>query len=193
MEDRGRTADVSKQTASGIKPWLPRKWNEFLGDPKTNAVAERLYKDNPEHLAQVKEIANVLKDANLAGRAGTVINPSGTNQAKRGGISLAEVQAKSVDVARGRLSAGYFVTYLASRAANRLVSRQSEAAFQKLLDRALLDPEVAAALLTKYNPANRAAMARGAKLWLGNQASHLIEMFTDEDDETKKAVMEGKQ
>ena len=65
-------------------------------------------------------------------------------------------------------------------------------AINELLDKALLDPDVAAALVKEYNPANRAALARKAKAWTGNQAATLIEMLNDDPDaETKNAITGG--
>jgi hypothetical protein len=59
----------------------------------------------------------------------------------------------------------------------------------RLLDRAILDPETAPMLLREQNPPNRAAMQRRAKLWLGNQASNVAEMLSeDEHDPVKDAI-----
>ncbi|MEC5291597.1 MULTISPECIES: hypothetical protein [unclassified Aurantimonas] len=191
MENKGRSRDVSAVTkGAGVEPWIPQTWRRWLNEPNVKAVAERLYKDDPEQLERVNEIADALKSVNLGKKAGTAINPSGTAQAQRGNFTMAELQAKSADVARGRLSKMYFVTYFAGRIANRAVSKQAEQAYGKLLDKALLDPEIAKKLLTDYNPANRAAMARSAKAWLGNQASGLIELL-DPEDETTSAIMGG--
>jgi hypothetical protein len=58
------------------------------------------------------------------------------------------------------------------------------------LDRALLNPEIAATLLKENNSANRAAMRRKAKLWLGNEASTFIDLLDDEEeDPVKGAIM----
>ena len=84
---------------------------------------------------------------------------------RNGPITLAEAQSKFYEVRRGKVGPLYAVTYLAGKIAHRLVSKQAEKAYQKLLDEALLNPEVAAALLKAENPANRAALARAAKGW----------------------------
>ena len=188
MEDTGRSRDVSAVTRGGVEPWIPQKWRRWLNQPNVKAVAERLYRDDPDQLKRIDEIAEALRNVNLARKAGTAVNPSGTAQAQRGrNISMAEIQAKSADVARGRLSKLYFVTYFAGRIANRAVSRNAEQAFGKLLDKALLEPDVAKALLTEFNPANRAAMARTAKTFLGNEAATLLDLL-DQPDETVDAI-----
>ena len=77
----------------------------------------------------------------------------------------------------------YAVTYLAGKIAHRLVSKQAEKAYQKLLDEALLNPEVAAALLKAENPANRAALQRAAKGWQAYEVAGLTELLSQLDDE----------
>ena len=66
------------------------------------------------------------------------------------------------------------------------------AAVERLLDKALLDPDVAMELLKDNNPANRAALARKAKGWLGNEASTFVNLMNEDDDETSKTIMEGR-
>ena len=73
------------------------------------------------------------------------------------------------------------------------------ARYQKLLDEALLNPEVAAALLKAENPANRAALARAAKGWQVYEAAGLTELLSqlgdepapEDDDPVISAVMKG--
>jgi hypothetical protein len=64
-------------------------------------------------------------------------------------------------------------------------------AIEKLLDRALVDPDLAAQLLKEGNPANRAALARKAKAFLGNEAAHLAVFFDgdQQEDSVKAAIM----
>lgn len=187
MEKKSRSSNAAMETTTGTDPWLPKKWRTFLEQPNVAAVMDRLYRDQPEHLANIRQIAEALRGVNTGRKAGAAINPSGSAQSLRNGaVTLAEAQAKFIDVQRGRLNPLYAVTYLAGKIANRLVSKQSERAYQMLLDQALLEPEIAAELLRANNPANRAALARKAKGWLGNQASHLIDLLDggDGDDQT---------
>ena len=61
-------------------------------------------------------------------------------------------------------------------------------AINRLLDEALNNPEVAATLLQENNPANRAALARKAKLWFGNEASTIVNLFNEDDDQEDPVV-----
>lgn len=182
MESKSKSSNAAF-AADGVDPWMPKKWKTFLDQPNVAAVAERLYQDNPEHLDSIRQIAEALQGVNMANKAGAALNPSGTaKMLQNGPVTMAEAQAKFIDVQRGRLNPLYAVTYLAGKIANRLVSKKATQAYNLLLDKALLDPEIAAKLLAENNPANRAALARSAKGWLGNQASSLIEILNDEEE-----------
>ncbi len=196
MEERARSTGMTEVGAKGEQAWLPTKWRSFLNDANVRSVAGRLYRDDPEQWARVNEIADVLREAST-GKAGAVANnPSGTATASRGQkVTLAEMQAKGYEVARRRVNLLYFMTFMASRFANRAVASQSEAAFAKLLDKALLDPEVATELLKQNNPANRAVLTRRAKGWLGaeyvNGVNALLGPERGEDDEMLDAIGAG--
>jgi hypothetical protein len=71
----------------------------------------------------------------------------------------------------------------------RVVGKAMEETFSRLLARALLNPEIAAALLKENNPANRAAMRRRAKLWQGNDASTFLDILDDEEEDPVKGAM----
>ena len=189
MERDNRSKNGAIETPDGVEPWLPKKWRTFLDRPNVRAVMDRLYRGDEEHLRQIREIAEALRTVNVGNKAGAAINPSGSAQQLRNGpITLAEAQAKFIDVNRGRLNPLYAVTYLAGKVANRLVSKAAEKAYQRLLDEALLNPEVAAQLLKDNNPANRAALARSAKGWIGAEAANLTEMLGSDDEEPDEVI-----
>lgn len=190
LERKGKGGGLSGGNREGEDTWLPNKARKWLNDRGTRAAAEELYRDDPEQLGRLDKIFATLRDVSAERARSKAQNPSGTQQARRGqAVTLAEAQAKGYEVVRGRVNLLYAATYLASRFANRVVARQSEAAFGRLLDRALTDPEVAAVLLRENNPANRAILSRGAKAWLGNQYGTVVEAwFNDEDDEGDPVV-----
>lgn len=183
LDSRARNANLNSEIG-GTNPIVPRKLLNFLDTPANAAVAERLYADNPEHLANIRELANALLEVNTGPRIGNAVNPSGTALMNRGApaVTLAEAGSKLYQVNIGRASPLYVGAYLAGKLARRMVGSQRAGAFERLLDKALADPEVAAALLLENNPANRAALARRAKLWMGNEASTIINALSDEDE-----------
>lgn len=185
MERKGRATD-----RSGVDRWMPPRWKAFLANPKTRPAVERLYRDDPQHLAALDELSAVLENTGATFRAVTGTNPSRTALAQRGGTpTLAEWQAKYYEVARGRVNPLYFVTYMAGKVARGAVRKQSEQAFQKLLDDALLDRDVARALLEQYNPANRAALERRLRTWYGDRAVTFGELLDDGEDEQSDPVV----
>ena len=154
-------------------------------------MAVRLYRDNPEQLANVRKIADELQGVDLRARA-RAQNSSGTTQGISNVLTPETLQSRFYAYKRGQTSLGFMLTALGSVAARRAVRGAQTEAIEKLLDRALLDPELAAQLLKEGNPANRAALARKAKAFLGNEASHLADILDGEEkneDPIKSAIM----
>jgi hypothetical protein len=158
------------------------------------AVAERLYRDNPEHLENLYKVAAALQgvDTRNAAKAG---NTSGTAQSINALTTPETLQSRLYAYKRGQVSGSFLVTSIGAVIARRAVKRSQQAAIDSLLDRALLDPDAAAPLLQENNPANRAAMQRSAKLWLGNRATDIMEALNDneeDDDPVVAAVKRGR-
>ncbi|KEQ07017.1 hypothetical protein GV67_22540 [Pseudorhizobium pelagicum] len=192
LDASSRSTNAAAETVSGVMPFVPKKMIAYLEDPTKAAVAERLYRDNPEHLANIRQLAEALRGVNSGSRIGNAVNPSGTALMGRGQapVTLAEIGSKAYQAQIGRASWAYIGTYLAGKVARGLVSKQRAKAFELLLDKSLLDPDVAKTLLLENNPANRAALARRTKGWMGNQAATVLDMLTeDEEDETIRNVM----
>jgi len=192
LDASSRSTNAAAETVSGVMPFVPKKMIAYLEDPAKAAVAARLYRDNPEHLANIRQLAEALRGVNSGSRIGNAVNPSGTALMGRGQtpVTLAEVGSKAYQAQIGRASWAYIGTYLAGKIARGVVGKQRAKAFELLLDRALLDPDVAKTLLLENNPANRAALARRTKGWMGNQAATILDMLNeDEEDETVRSVM----
>src|SRR5690606_31900604 len=85
MERAGRSKNAAFETADGVEPWMPKKWRTFLEEPKVRAVMDRLYRDNPEHADDVRQIAEALRGVQTGTKAGNAINPSGSAQQLRNG------------------------------------------------------------------------------------------------------------
>jgi hypothetical protein len=151
----------------------------------------RSLRGRAKHLENLRGIASVLQDVNTGTRA-RAPNSSGTPQGLRGNyqpsLSAETVNSRLMAVYRGQIGLPYFGLSIAATMARRVVGKAREDAFNRLLDRVLLDPETAALLLREQNPANRAAMQGKAKLWLGNQASTVAEMLSDDEDPVKVAI-----
>ena len=185
LDASGRSVNAAAETKSGTMPWIPRKMLNYLDDPAKAAVAERIYRDDPEHLAMIRELAGALKTVNTGQRVGNAVNPSGTAQMLRGQppVSFAEISSKAYQAKIGRVGVPYVALHLAGKLARGVVQKQSAKAYELLLDKALTDRNVATALLAENNPANRAALTRLTKGWFGAEVASLIQSLTDPDSE----------
>lgn len=189
MQSKTRSNGETTKTMDGAQPWMPNKLQNFLDNPANAAVAERLWRDNPEHIGNVREIAKELQGVDLRSR-GKAPNTSGTTQGISNVLTPETLQSRFYAYKRGQTSLGFMLTALGSVAARRLVRGAQGEAMEKLLDKALLDPDLAAQLLKEHNPANRAALARTAKAYLGNEASTLTDILDGEpQDPVKSAIM----
>lgn len=188
MQSKTRSNGETTRTVDGIQPVMPNRLKNFLDDPANQAVAERLWRDQPEHIGNVRKIAEELQNVDLRARA-KAPNSSGTPQALSNVLTPETLQSRFYAYKRGQTSLGFMLTALGSVAARRLVRGAQGEAMEKLLDKALLEPDLAAQLLKEHNPANRAALARTAKAYLGNEASTLSDIITEPEDPVKSAIM----
>jgi hypothetical protein len=188
MQSKTRSNGETTRTASGAQPIMPNRLKNFLDDPANQAVADRLWRDQPEHMGNVRKIAEELQNVDLRSRA-KAQGTSGTAQSISNVLTPETLQSRFYAYKRGQTSLGFMLTALGSVAARRLVRGAQGEAMEKLLDKALLDPDLAAQLLKEHNPANRAALARTAKAYLGNEASTLTDIMTEPEDPVKGAIM----
>ncbi|MGM4903796.1 hypothetical protein AB8B21_18230 [Tardiphaga sp. 866_E4_N2_1] len=120
---------------------------------------------------------------------GKAPNTSGTTQGISNVLTPETIQSRFYAYKRGQTSLGFMLTALGSVAARRAVRGAQGEAIEKLLDKALLDPDLAADLLKNGNPANRAALARTAKAYLPGEASHLAELLAGEPEDPAKSAI----
>ncbi len=195
MERDSKSSGATTRTASGDQPWRPASLYNFLTDPKKAAVAERLYADNPEHLDNLKAIATELRGVDLRTSA-KAPNTSGTPQALQGSAVLPSTEtlaSRSFAIQRGQVGLAYtgisVVSVMAKRA--QMIGRGRE--FQNVLDKAIQNPDFAAFLMKKYNPADAAAMARAAKSYLGTRSAWVDEVMggsdTGDEEDTVDTIM----
>jgi hypothetical protein len=167
---------------------MPAALKRFLEDPPSSAVAERLYKDNPEHLQRIREIADTLQGVDIRARAKSP-NTSGTAQGVNPLLTPETLRSRWYAYRRGATSGSFLITSIAAVTARRAVRRAQSEGIQRLLNDALLNPDTAALLLKENNPANRAALARRAKGWMGNEASTLIDVLDEQPDDNLKGTI----
>ncbi|AKR54319.1 hypothetical protein XM25_00560 [Devosia sp. H5989] len=184
LKTESQSVDNAQRTMGGTRAWRGDWLKSFLDNPATAAVAERLYKDNPEALANLRDYATVLDNVDLRQR-GKAVGTSGTAQGVNPVLTPETLQSRFYAYMRGQVSGTYLATSIAAVVARRAVRNAQSAAIDRLTDRVLLNPDLAAELLKENNPANRAALARKAKLWLGNEASTVLDLINGNDEETE--------
>lgn len=192
LQKETRSAGSTTKTMNGTQPYLPAALKKFMEDPATAAVAQRLYRDNPEHLDNLTKIKDAMQGVDVRNSA-KAPNTSGTAQGLQGGIlpSGETIASRVFAVERGVVSPTFAAINIAGIIARKAMKQANIAAVDKTIDKALLDPDFAAVLLKENNPANRAALRRYTKGWQAHEASTVMQMLQpdDKDAETKKAVM----
>jgi hypothetical protein len=194
LKTESQSTDNAQRSMSGKRQWRGDWLKSWLDDPSTAAVAERLYKDKPEDLEKLRAYADVLDNADLRVR-GKASGTSGTSQGVSNIMTPETIQSRTYAWMRGQISGTYLATSMAAVFARRAVRGARADAIERLTDKVLLNPELAKELLKDNNPANRAALARKAKGWLGNQAATTLEILNEddsEDGEMKSTIMREK-
>jgi hypothetical protein len=192
LQEKSRAGGRTTANIDGRQPWSPAALNEFLDNPANAAVAERLWRDNPEHLQRIREIAEAIKGVDVR-NAAKAPNTSGTPQGSFSQLLSPEtLQSRFYAYRSGKISGSFLATALVSTLVRRGVRKAQEEGFQRMLDDVIQDADTAALLMRENNPADRAALAKKAKLWFGNEASSIVNsMSADDEDETTGAVMSG--
>jgi hypothetical protein len=184
MKTASQSSDNANRGMSGGRQWRGDWLKSFLADPKTRAVAERLYWNNPAALEKIQTFADVLDNVDLRQR-GRAPGTSGTAQGVNPTLSVETLQSRSYAWMRGQVSGTFLVTSILAVFARRAVRKAQTEAIERLTDKALLEPDFAAELLRDNNPANLAALRRKAKTWFGNEASTILDLIEGNDDETE--------
>ncbi|MCJ2040281.1 hypothetical protein MKK55_15215 [Methylobacterium sp. J-059] len=190
MEGRARSSGETTASIDGVQPWKGAALRKFLAEPRNRAVAERLYRDNPQHLRNVEQIADVMQRGNTAVRA-RAPGSSGTSQGMSQVLSPETLQSRLYAYKRGQVSGTFLITSIAAVAGRRSVAAAQKGAIGRLVDEALVNPDAAALLLKENNPANRAKLARSAKGWIGSEAGTVVDALNDEDEDPVMRAVRG--
>lgn len=140
-----------------------------------------LFKDDPQQLERVERIAAAVQRGTAVGRA-RPSGQSGTALASREttvpGLTVAGFTSRGFALKRGVVSLKFLVAETLLRLGKREVGRLKRDEFNNLMDRALLDPEVAKTLLIEAKEANSKVIGRRLRLHLGRDLGDVAQ----EDD-----------
>ncbi|WAX96637.1 hypothetical protein N7E70_007185 [Aminobacter sp. NyZ550] len=177
-----KTKKLPAQGATGGDRWDAKKLKAFFDDPKTAAVADELWSDNPEDLASIKDFFNA-----LAGAEGSVRtrapNSSGTAQALSGkfdpSLSPTSIAARARSVNRGQMSLSIAVVDVAAMWLRGRSAKVQARAIDTMASAAFNNPGMAADLLEKFNPADLAAKRRRILQKYGVRATQVLNLLDE--------------
>lgn len=189
-----KTKKLPAQGVTGNDRWDAKKLKGFFDDPKTSAVADELWSDNPQELAHIKEFFGALAGAEGSTRA-RAPNTSGTAQALSGkfdpSLSASSIASRVRSVNRGQLSPGIAAIDIAGTWLRNRSKQAQSRAIDTLASAAFNNPGLAADLLEKFNPADYAAKRRMLTQKYGVRATQVVNLLDEmqNDDPVKNAVM----
>lgn len=170
---------------TGNKRWDAGAVQKMFEDPKTDAVARELWADNPQELADIKELFTAVAGAEGSSRA-RAAGSSGTGQIVGEkfdpNLSGATVSSRIRSVKEGRTSLPYFTTSLAGDLLRRYRLAGKKDAVEKMMAEAVNNPGLAAELLAKHNPADFAAKRRMLTQKYGQRITSLFTALDEDDD-----------
>lgn len=180
MRDKSTLKGETARRLGTVDPWQGWSMDRFL--QKNDRALKVLYRDNPEHLEGLKDLAKAIRKTNSAAYARSS-NNSDTFQNMQYGEALtpATLQSRYYQMKTGRISPEFLGLSIAGIVGRKKLEKQQLLQFDRLLKETFADPELMAAFLRKNNPANRALLEKRAKLYLGNQASEVVGWLVSED------------
>lgn len=185
VKARGRN---SATDIAGTDVWNARKVRDLFKDPKVSAVAEELWKDNPDDLKAIREVFDALEAA-TPGKA-RAPGSSGTAQAVTGkldpSLTATSIASRARSVKRGQMSLSIAsIDVLSTWLRNKSAQVQSRA-IDALAAQVVNNPGLAADLLEKHNPApwaqRRHLLTQKYGARIGNLLTILDEAHEGEDD-----------
>lgn len=192
VSDAGRN---SASDSAGNRVWNGRKLRAFIDDPRNMAVARELYADQPERLDTIEKVFRALADVDGSSRT-TVPGTSGTTQTMNGrfdpALSASSVASRVRSVNRGQLSPGIAVIDVAATWLRRRSADKQARAVDLLASNAVNNPDIAADLLQRYNPADWAAKRRLLVQKYGVRATQIVNLLDEVTaDEQETETMEA--
>ncbi|MDH6231051.1 hypothetical protein M2281_001623 [Mesorhizobium soli] len=189
-----KTKKFSAPDAKGAERWDAKRLKAMFDDPKVSAVADELWADNPQDLADIKEVFGA-----LAGAEGSVrtraAGSSGTAQALANkfdpSMTASSIASRVRSVHRGQLSPGIAVVDLAATYLRNRSAKVQARAIDTLSSAVVNNPGLAADLLERYNPADWAARRRMIAQKYGVRATQILNLLDEAhgQDETRDAIV----
>lgn len=185
-EEVKRTGKMQADDMTGGTRWNAKKLRGMFDDPKFSAVAEELWADDPQDLANIKQVFDALAGAEGSMRA-RAPNTSGTAQSLTGGydpaLSVTALASRGRSVSRGQLSPAIAVVDVIGTWLRRRSAMVQNRAIDQLTAAVVNNPGLAADLLEKYNPATAAARRRMLTQKYGVRITNVLNLLDDAENE----------
>jgi hypothetical protein len=182
----------SAASATGEQPWDAKRLLKAVDDPKRQAVLRELYADNPEVLDDMRQVFTALVGAESGTRLGRAVNSSGTaqklNAKQNPATSAASLASSARSMSHGYLTPTTAAIYHVSGWLRHKSAAMQQSAVQNLKDAVINNPEMAADLLTEYNPATYAAKRTMILQKYGVRANQVLNVLDEMHDETSDPV-----
>lgn len=184
---------INSATDAGAPRWNARNAKDLFNDPRFSAVAEELWRDNPEDLAAIKEVFTALE----AATPGRTVAPgsSGTAQALANApdpaLSATSVASRLRSVNRGQLSPAIALVDLGSTYLRRRAASGRAQFLDQLTTAAINNPGLAADLLEKFNPADIAAKRAMITQKYGARIGSLVNAFANDQENQDEEMMDA--
>lgn len=185
-EEVKRGGKMDAPGVTGETRWNGKKLRAMFEDPKFSAVAQELWKDDPEDLANIKRVFDALATAEGSTRA-RAPNSSGTAQSLTGkfdaALSASSVASRGRSVSRGQLSPAIAGIDLLATWLRRRSAQMQSRNIDKITALVVNNPGMAADLLERYNPATAGAYRAMLTQKYGVRATQLLNMLDEAEQE----------
>ena len=182
----GKLDAPTMTSADGVQRWSGRKLQRLFNDNRFAKTADVLWEDAPEHLSDIRQVVDALSKADGSVNA-KAVGASGTAQSLSGkfdpALSTASIASRARSVNRGQLSPTIAIVDILSTALRNRSAKVQGRAIDELMSRAVNDPDLAASLLRKYNPADEAAENRAFLTRFGVRLPTVANIISGDDSD----------
>lgn len=191
-----RTGKMQADGMTGETRWNGKKLRAMFDDPKFSAVADELWADDPQDLANIKQVFDALAGAEGSTRA-RAPNTSGTAQSLADkldpALTASSIASRARSVSRNQLSPAIAAVDILGTWLRKRSAQVQSRAIDKITAEVVNNPGLAADLLEKYNPATAAARRKMLTQKYGVRATTLLNTLDEaENEDPVLDAVEGK-
>lgn len=181
-----RTGKMQADGMTGETRWNGKRLRAMFDDPKFSAVADELWADDPQDLANIKQVFNALAGAEGSTRA-RAPNTSGTAQSLADkldpALTASSIASRARSVSRNQLSPAIAAVDILGTWLRKRSAQVQSRAIDKITAEVVNNPGLAADLLERYNPATAAARRKMLTQKYGVRATTLLNTLDEADNE----------